>query len=384
MGKKKFSYTDHPSITIVNRKPRLRIFEDFAIEERLPKFAVKVNVINKNSIHVDDSGIVMTPDEFRAESATDATESRDYYELRRVLEGFGAHVSDRNSARWDRERYIRNKLTEMKLRKGRVDDRSKGSLLQELFSKFKKKPSIEVEETNEFDIEEAFNRLKAMLEIPSCALLEKHKRLIDASIKRLEDAGQFAKADEVNKNAFVLASELTLAKDARFSKYLTEDNVIQMMLKSEKGINVEFLRYYGELMPSDVIEKKIEADKLNIFDNYAVIHYDKTIENFKQIVTVEEERKDRIRRRDPILVGLIQGSRKLYYIADWVTKEDDLTLLKVEQLLGIKAPVISAFDSEIKTQEDNEKFTDDTLARLESIRKTLDEAVASIDADSEL
>ena len=137
-------------------------------------------------------------------------------------------------------------------------------------------------------------------------------------------------------------------------------------------------------MPSDVIEKKIEADKLNIFDNYAVIHYDKTIENFKQIVTVEEERKDRIRRRDPILVGLIQGSRKLYYIADWVTKKDDLALLKVEQLLGIKAPVISAFDSEIKTQEDNEKFTDDTLARLESIRKTLDEAVASIDADSEL
>ena len=37
---------------------------------------------------------------------------------------------------------------------------------------------------------------------------------------------------------------------------------------------------------------------------------------------------------DPILFGMVEGSDKLYYVADWITEEDDLTLAKVEESLG--------------------------------------------------
>ena len=50
------------------------------------------------------------------------------------------------------------------------------------------------------------------------------------------------------------------------------------------------------------------------------MHYD---DNNNNVRLTESQKK---RARDPIVFGMIRGSRKLYYIADWVTKEDDLTL----------------------------------------------------------
>jgi len=377
MSKEYFKYTDHPSLTVIAKKPRLRIFEDFSIEEKLPKFTIKVAkkaasvAFNMNdNVYVEDETIDSRPS---SNESPDDSDSKDLAELKRVLEGIGMHTSTRSSARWDRERYIRNKLNEFGLNRDRKVDGSRGhkrSLLSRLKDKFMK---VDYEELQEhvMSIEESFKRIKDLFSMPSCDLLEKHKHLIDAAIERLKNAGQYSKATDVDKQAFILAYELTLAKDGRFSKYLTEDQIVELMLKSEKGINVEFLRYYNELMPTEVVNLKMEADKLCIFDNYAVIHYDKTVENLKRTVEKEEETRDRFRRRDPILVGLIQGSRKLYYIADWVTPEDDLTIAKVEELLGIKAPIISAFDAAIKNAEENERHTDELLKHLEDMNKAI-------------
>ena len=47
------------------------------------------------------------------------------------------------------------------------------------------------------------------------------------------------------------------------------------------------------------------------------------------------EKKQREKRRDPILFGLIKNSRKLYFICDWKTDTDDLTLEKLEKELGV-------------------------------------------------
>ena len=51
-------------------------------------------------------------------------------------------------------------------------------------------------------------------------------------------------------------------------------------------------------------------------------------------MTGEEKEAEAKRRRDPIMFGLISGSKKLYYICDWVTPDDDITLDKVIEILG--------------------------------------------------
>ena len=40
-------------------------------------------------------------------------------------------------------------------------------------------------------------------------------------------------------------------------------------------------------------------------------------------------------RRDPILFGLVIGSDRLYYVRDWTTGKDDLTVGKVCGILGL-------------------------------------------------
>ena len=59
------------------------------------------------------------------------------------------------------------------------------------------------------------------------------------------------------------------------------------------------------------------------------MHYDPEGKALKQI-EVEEY------RRDPILFGMIVGSDRLYYVKDWKTEKDFLTIDKVCQTLGIK------------------------------------------------
>ena len=42
-------YTEHPSIAVINGTPRLRVFEDFFIEEGLPKWRkIKVELDNED------------------------------------------------------------------------------------------------------------------------------------------------------------------------------------------------------------------------------------------------------------------------------------------------------------------------------------------------
>lgn len=370
---KKFKYTDHPSITIVSKKPRLRIFEDFCVEEELPKFKVIVkNHDKKGSIPLGLEG-----------DSDSADESRDLYELKRVIEGIGMHTSTRESARWDRDRYIRNKLNELRLNDKRKS--GKTSIMQRLRECFSTK-SIKFEDLKEHvsSVEETFEKIKDSFIIPTTDMLEKHKRILDVVIERLKSAGQYQKMNEIEKDAFVLAYEMTLAKDGRFSKYLTEDQVIQFMLKSEKGVNVEFLRFYHELLPTEVINLKIEADKLNIFDNYAVIHYDTTIEKFNQIVSQEDERRERERRRDPILVGMIQGCRKLFYISDWVTPEDDLTIDKLEEVIGVKAKRLKNIEDHQAAMDEDKKKTDEMVAIIDRLHSQIQDANDSVTINPDL
>ena len=75
-------------------------------------------------------------------------------------------------------------------------------------------------------------------------------------------------------------------------------------------------------------------NELLIFDNYCILHYDPEKKSYAQ--TIEEQKRETQKRRDPILFGLIRGSNKLYYITDWVDEFCDLTLDKFVETLQIE------------------------------------------------
>lgn len=76
------------------------------------------------------------------------------------------------------------------------------------------------------------------------------------------------------------------------------------------------------------------ADKLHVFDNYCILHYDPEKKSYQ--MTVEERERERIKKNDPILFGILRGSRDLYYIADWIDETCDLTLDKFIKTLDEK------------------------------------------------
>ena len=122
------------------------------------------------------------------------------------------------------------------------------------------------------------------------------------------------------------------------------------MKNSSKGVRLDFLRGYTRSIPINVSELKTKADTLNVFDNYVVMHYDPSLK-----VLTEQSKSRNVKEavthyKDPILFGIIFGSRKLYYVADWITDEDDLTLDKL--ISELDGPL--SRQNELKTKiEDN-------------------------------
>lgn len=109
---------------------------------------------------------------------------------------------------------------------------------------------------------------------------------------------------------------------------IPEDKVVEFAKKSERGIQLTYVKNFTRPIPNDVIEKIGEVTTYEVFDNYVVMHYD------PQNKHREETRKEEAKRKDPIIFGVIAGSRKLYYIADWVDEYCDLTLEKFVETLG--------------------------------------------------
>lgn len=140
--------------------------------------------------------------------------------------------------------------------------------------------------------------------------------------------GQVALSKRLETEYQNVLNEIVLVKNGLFH-YLDEDDVVKLLQKADFGIRIDFWNDYPDFIPDDVLEAKRNADSLCVFDNWCIMHYDPKGEALKQIKTEEW-------RRDPILFGMIVGSDRLYYVKDWETEKDHLTIDKVCKMLGIK------------------------------------------------
>lgn len=356
--KKRIRWEDHPSIMLMNGQPRLKVFEEYSVEEDLPKFKKLVEEDAKKKLEDQASltpNLVMSPETADMESISRAMSDKRPSDL-----------SAAKDAKWSRTRYVR-------LRAGSISgQKEKGGVIQALRNGIRKLHDWACERTSDapVSVEETFRLAKEdELTLTTEELLR--SRAIAVSLaNRFKQTCQYGMAKKIEDHLETLSSELALAARGMCT-YLTEEQAIEFMTKAERGVQVEFLRYYPEIIPEDVAKKMLECNLAMLFDNYVVMYYSK---DAKPVRLLEDEidEEERHRRRDPILFGTLRGSRKLYYVADWIYKDDDLTISTVEKAIGtlptLKDERIS--DSQFKLEEALHAFNKAAEDAVEQAKET--------------
>ena len=146
--------------------------------------------------------------------------------------------------------------------------------------------------------------------------------------------GQEALKEILRSKKEGILAELNLLK-ADVTKYVSEEDVIEFYHRSklpEKILKLTWVKNYIRVIPEDVMRIKREFDSKEVFDNYVILHFDKNDSS------TEMTEKEKEKAKDPILFGVVKGSRKLYYVADWIDEYCDLTLEKMLETLEIESP----------------------------------------------
>lgn len=141
-------------------------------------------------------------------------------------------------------------------------------------------------------------------------------------IEQAHLVGQTALEEELRAKWKVYCFEALLVAN-QMTRVISEERLIEFVSGCQKGLRLDWIKNFIRIIPSDLAQKKIDIDKLCVFDNYVILHYDP--ENKNNQWTKEEIQKELERRKDPILFGVIDGSNKLYYIGDWKDEYCDLT-----------------------------------------------------------
>lgn len=181
----------------------------------------------------------------------------------------------------------------------------------------------------EFDILEFFSNVKLKAEQTPVYVNRVNKYL--SYLQYADKCGQTALREKLMANMVINYLESVLFAAGKF-KLLTEEDIIAFAENSPKALCLDYINNYVRVIPNEVIEKKMEFDELEVFDNYVILHYD--FDGGSTDMTQEEKKKEVAKAKDPILFGVINGSKKLYYIGDWIDEYCDLTLDKIVEVLG--------------------------------------------------
>lgn len=349
MAKTREKYTEHPSITVIGGKPKLRVFEDFFIEEDLPKWRkIAVKLEEEDKRNESKKGDYATDASFGSswENNGSISDKRTERELLRNAKHERRNYVNRVSRAFD----INNSIISVNTKKK--------PWFHRMLDKFAPSPKEEIGEP----ADKVFDDIKTAMMAPTNEELLRAKKVVDTVENQLKVSGQYEIAEKVNGSRGVLEAELALVSSGQL-KYISEDQIIKFMLLSERGMRLEYLRYYSDILPSEVAKRKVVFDGLLVFDNYCVLYYDGGAPKFSLIKEVIDD-QERYKRRDPILFGMIKGSRKLYYVTDWVTDDDDLTLEKLETVIGEKAHDLS-HDGFVGTNEEIGRMLDRMVIDIE-------------------
>lgn len=160
--------------------------------------------------------------------------------------------------------------------------------------------------------------------------------IVDKYFKQIEQAqklGQTALVERLKDDIEVVKAE-ALAVVCGVKEYLTQGQVEKLLKKSTKNIEITLIKNFVRPIPEKLVDIKEKLDKEKVFADYVVMHYDPKKEN------ADLTKKEKERKKDPILFGIIKGSRNFYYIGDWIDEYCDLTLKEAVNIIEEKSKKI--------------------------------------------
>jgi len=276
---------------MINRNnTELEIFDNFRIDYELPKH--KKPPVNKTSIDSSDEVVMSNPT--------------------------SAFTTDGNFVVSTIDGTFEN------------ESNSKDSFFSKFFKKKPKKPKIVSYQT----VKEFFNQLNTEAK----------------ELKNVSEIAQFYEKEILKANSFhqqsyieiLLRQKETIRLEAYLiemglTKYVTEKQVIDFYkkVKDDKCIKLTWIKNFIRPIPDSILDLKLNIDDKKLFDNYVILHYDP--KNTGSSMTEKEKQI----AKDPVLFGVLDGSRKLYFIADWKDEYCDLTLDVMFETLGEKVGEIN-------------------------------------------
>jgi hypothetical protein len=164
------------------------------------------------------------------------------------------------------------------------------------------------------------------------------------SIHNAVSVGQTALVEDLLRGLVTNKYESVLYAEGLYY-VVNEDQMVSFVNQCEKGIKLDYIKNFTRPLPQEVVDKVNKINQLEVFDNYVVLYYDPDGKIYKE--TAKEEAK----RKDPILFGVIAGSNKLYYIADWIDEYCDLSLDKFIDTIGLNKSDIHMDSDKMKKEE---------------------------------
>lgn len=196
-----------------------------------------------------------------------------------------------------------------------------------IFGKFNKN------EEYEFDAIKFFSLVKATSKDSAFTYRDRVSNYLTA-LHNSVDMGQIALQEELLKGLITNKYESMLYAEGYYY-VIDEETIVDFIKKCEKGLALDYIKNFSRPIPQEVVDKITKLNELEIFDNYVVLHYDPKKSAYK------ETEYERAKRKDPIIFGVIAGSKKLYYVTDWVDEYCDLTLEKFVDTLGVEKETLN-------------------------------------------
>lgn len=281
----------------------LHVFENFRRDYHLPKY--KKNKKASSNVKILQKG---SSDDEPSEDETSAVftfSSNDSWSNNRIVltENTGIAVVQNNpSDRWYKKawRFLRRKL-----------------------------------ESPPVPVDEFFRSVKNSVE--ELTVVNARADGYQAAIQQAHENGQMALLEQLQHSLLAVRAETQLLAIG-LTKYLEEATLVEFVKKAKKGLRLDWIANFTRILPKHAVVSKRNADEREIFDNYVILHYDPDAKSWS------ETEAEKAARKDPILFGLIEGRRRLYFVDEWIDEYCDLSLDEIADTLGQES--ISAIDKE--------------------------------------
>ena len=229
-----------------------------------------------------------------------------------------------------------------------MEKSAKNNIFNKIKSFFKKK-EVDVKEDEKYmDALQFFSLVKASSKESAATYRDRVSDYLK-SIHNAVTVGQTALVEDLLRGLVTNKYESVLFAEGLYY-VVNEQQMVSFVKQCEKGIKLEYVKNFTRPMPQDIVDKIAKINQLEVFDNYVVLYYDPDGKIYKE--TAKEEAK----RKDPIIFGVIAGSEKLYYVADWVDEYCDLTLEAFIDAIGVKKDELHMdYDPSKVKKEDNSK-----------------------------